>query len=215
MPDGWQIGEVATNIFLLSCGLLNCVDEYLRGPALRLPTRVAATAVGRSANRFVETISDKPWSRRRVARWRERWLASLNDFLSLIVGRASSVEPKRLTEAGRRLTMLLESPLPPELQAKRVGIPTPFSRLDLTPNDILALGDRFVRQFPDRAQPILLVGLRTSGSYFAPLLRAFFEAEGYAMCGAPNHRTEQRRRPPRKKGTRAVRCARLLGAYRR
>ena len=37
VPNGWQIGEVTTNIFLLSCGLLNCVDEYLRGPALRLP----------------------------------------------------------------------------------------------------------------------------------------------------------------------------------
>src|SRR5262249_545274 len=29
------------------------------------------------------------------------------------------------------------------------------------------------------AQPILLLGLRTAGSYFAPLLRAFFKAQGY------------------------------------
>ena len=37
LPNSWQIGEVATNIFLLSCGVLNCVDEYLRGTTLRLP----------------------------------------------------------------------------------------------------------------------------------------------------------------------------------
>ena len=37
VPNGWQTDEVATNIFLLSCGLLNCIDEYLRGPTLRLP----------------------------------------------------------------------------------------------------------------------------------------------------------------------------------
>ena len=42
VPNGWQLGEVATNVFLLSGGLLNCVDEYLRGPALRLPAPVLA-----------------------------------------------------------------------------------------------------------------------------------------------------------------------------
>ena len=34
VPRGWQTGEVATNVVLLSSGLLNCVDEYLRGPRL-------------------------------------------------------------------------------------------------------------------------------------------------------------------------------------
>ena len=42
VPNGWQISEVTTNIFLLSCGLLNCVDGHLRGLALRLPARVGA-----------------------------------------------------------------------------------------------------------------------------------------------------------------------------
>ena len=51
---------------------------------------------------------------------------------------------------------------------------------DLTHVDVLALGKSYVSRFPDRSQAILLVGLRTSGSYFAPLLRALFEAEGYA-----------------------------------
>jgi hydroxymethylpyrimidine pyrophosphatase-like HAD family hydrolase len=178
VSNGWQIGEVATNIFLCSCGLLNCTDEYQRGPALRLPKRVAGTFVGRSLSRFMETISDKPLSRRRVARWRERWLVSLNDFLFLIVGQ-QPVEATRLAEAGRGLMLLLQLPLPSRLQTQRVAVANPFSRLDLTQKDILALGESFVSQFPDRTQPILLVGLRTSGSYFAPVLRAFFEAEGY------------------------------------
>ena len=178
MPNGWQVSEVTTNIFLLSCGLLNCVDEYLRGAALRLPARLGATVVGRGAARFVETISDKPWSRRQVRRWREHWLASLNNFLLPIV-RLQPVEPACLAEAGRRLMMLLESPLPSDLRGVRLGTPTPFSRLDLTQKDFLALGKSFVRRFPERTQSILVVGLRTSGSYFAPLLRAFFEAEGY------------------------------------
>ena len=182
VPDDWQISEVATNIFLLSCGVLNCVDGHLRGPSLRLPGRVSATIFGRGANRFVETISDRPWSQRRVARWRERWLSDLNDFLSLIVGGQVN-DAASLAGAGQRLIARLRSPLPAELLSKRLGIPSPFGHLDLTPNDVLRLGDCFVQRFPDRAQPILLVGLRTSGSYFAPLLRALLETKGYRGVG--------------------------------
>ena len=190
VPNGWQTDEVATNIFLLSCGLLNCVDEHLRGATLRLPSQLAGTVVGRGAGRLVEIIAAKPWSRRRVARWREHWLASLNDFLSLIVGR-QAIEPRSLAEAARKLKILLKSPFPSDLQAQRLSVPNPFGRLDMTQKDVLTLGEFFVRRFPDRAQPILLVGLRTSGTYFVPLLRAFFEAEGYKSVALltiyPNH----------------------------
>jgi hydroxymethylpyrimidine pyrophosphatase-like HAD family hydrolase len=177
MPNGWQVSEVTTNIFLLSCGLLNCVDEYLRGVALRLPARLGATAAGRGAARIVETM-DKRWSRRQVRRWREHWLASLNDFLSRML-RSDAGEPAYLAEAGRKLLVILDSPLPGDLQGEVLGTPTAFNRLDLTQRDFITLGESFVRRFPNRTQSILVVGLRTSGSYFAPLLRAFLESEGY------------------------------------
>ena len=86
VPDGWQIREVTTNTFLLSSGLLNCVDEYLRGTTQRLPSQLASTLAARTASRLVETALEKRWSRRRVAAWRERWLEDLNKFLSLMVG---------------------------------------------------------------------------------------------------------------------------------
>ncbi len=74
----------------------------------------------------------------------------------------------------------MNAKLPQELLDDRVGIPSPFRRLDMTHHDVIALGERYVDRFPDRAQAILLVGLRTSGSYFAPLLRAFLANKGYA-----------------------------------
>jgi hydroxymethylpyrimidine pyrophosphatase-like HAD family hydrolase len=179
VPRGWQSDEVSTNIFLLACGVLNCIDEYLHGITLRLPRRVAATVAGRGANWLVEKVSDKPWSRRRqVARWRNHWLLGLNDFLSLIV-RGRGVAPNRLAESGGALSRLLDFPLPADLLALRLSAPIPFRRLDLTQQDVIALGKSFARRFPDRTRPLLLLGLRTTGSYFAPLLRAFFEAEGY------------------------------------
>jgi hydroxymethylpyrimidine pyrophosphatase-like HAD family hydrolase len=178
VPRGWQSDEVATNIFLISCGILNCVDEYLHGITLRLPRRVAATVAGRGASWLVEKVSDKPWSRQQVARWRNQWLAGLNGFLSLIV-RGQVVAPNKLAESSSALSRLSEFPLPANLLALRLSAPIPFRRLDLTQQDVIALGKSFVRRFPDRTRPLLLVGLRTTGSYFAPLLRAFFETEGY------------------------------------
>jgi len=178
LPEGWQSAEVTTNIYLLSCGVLNCIEEYLLGGKLRLPKRLATTFPARAAGRFVEAVSVKPWSRRRVSRWRTKWLSSLNDFLSLMV-RGQDVAASRLAESAAGLIPLLKLPLPAELMAQRLGTPIPFRRIDLTQKDCLALGEAFVRRFPDRTQPILLLGLRTAGSYFAPLLRAYFEVQGY------------------------------------
>ena len=178
MPNDWRMNEVTTNIFLLSCGLLNCIEEYRRGPALRLPGRLAASGPGRGAARFVETFSSKAWSRRHIDRWREQWLVRLDNFLSLVL---RDVEPASVADAGRRLLTVLELPLPAELQTQIVGTPTPFSRLDLTLKDLLALGDMFMERFPDRMQSILVVGVRTSGSYFAPLLKALLTTRGYQI----------------------------------
>jgi hypothetical protein len=178
VPKGWQTEEVATNIFLLSCALLNAVDEYLRGPTLRMPRQLAALRLGRSARWATDKLEDILQHRRRqqVRRWKERWQAGLDDFLSVLVaGEASDVTSAAELASG----LAMQSLLPPDLQAGHIGVPTPFRRLYLTHHDVLALGRRFVSRFPDRSRAILLVGLRTSGSYFAPLLRAFLETEGY------------------------------------
>jgi hydroxymethylpyrimidine pyrophosphatase-like HAD family hydrolase len=178
VTSGWQSDEVAINIFLLCCGVLNCVDEYLHGTTLRLPRRLAATVAGRGAGWLVEKVADRPRSRQQIASWRNQWLSSLNDFLSLIV-RGQIVAPIRLAESGSALSRLLEFKFSADLLDVRLAAPIPFRRLDLTQHDVIALGKSFARRFPDRTHPLLLLGLRTSGSYFAPLLRAFFETEGY------------------------------------
>jgi hydroxymethylpyrimidine pyrophosphatase-like HAD family hydrolase len=179
-PRGWQSGEVVTNVYLLSCALLNSVDEYLRGASLRLPSRLAGIRAGRAARWMVENlmVNRRPRRSANVRRWRVRWLAALNEFLSVMVTEKVH-DPALFAESGAKLVVLLRSQLPSELQTKHIGIPSPFRRLDLTPHDIVALGERYARQFLDRSQKILLVGLRTSGSYFAPLLRAVFAAQGY------------------------------------
>ncbi len=180
LPPGWQADETITNVYLLSCGLLNCVDEHLRGPGLRLPWKLANTLPGRAGRWLADNVRDNLPPRRLSALrdWRERWLAALDDFLAVAVSDYAA-DPRAYIAAGGELGRLLDATLPADLQAERVGIPSPFRRLDMTHHDVLTLGRCYVARFPDRAQAILLVGLRTSGCYFAPLLRALLAAEGY------------------------------------
>lgn len=162
--ESWQSREVATNIFLLSCGLGNCVEEHLGAAKLRGPARWQPTVISRGADRFVELISNSRLSNRRLARWLDQWLSSLNDFLRLIV-QDEPVSLTHLEQSARNLMSPLRSPLPPTLLEQRLAAPIPFRRLDLTQDDFLSLAKLFVERFPDRTQPILTLGLRTSGSY--------------------------------------------------
>ena len=180
VPSGWQAKEVATNIFLLSCALLNSVEEYLRGPTLRLPRQVASLRLGRGARWTTEAVAGLLRRRQRaqVRRWRDDWKAVLRAFLSIMFVE-KNFNAVALAKAAEALGQQLQTPLPRDLESEHIGVPSPFGRLDLTHLDVLALGREYVTRFPDRSQPILLLGLRTSGSYFAPLLEVYFEGEGY------------------------------------
>ena len=179
--DGWRAEEHKTNSFLLAGALLNAVDEFLQGPTLRLPRQLAANPVGRAARRACEYVHalSHPAILPRLRRWRRRFLDAFENFLLAAVVRPNE-DTTSLITATNALAAALEGPLPDRLAGQQTSIPSPFRRLDLTHHDIVELGRRYIARFPDRSAPLLLVGLRTSGSYFAPLLRALFRSEGYA-----------------------------------
>ena len=214
LPPGWQADEAVTNVYLLSCGLLNCADEYLRGPGLRLPWRLATTLLGRCARWMADNILDLRQRRRNELRqWRDLWLGALHDFLAVAVS-GSATELGAFAEAGEELTSLLNATLPQELLDDRVGIPSPFRRLDMTHHDVIALGERYVERFPDRAQAILLVGLRTSGSYFRAVAARLPRQQRLCVGVAAHAVAEQGPRPHRGKRVAALRRAELHRGHR-
>lgn len=178
LNEPWQAEAVATNIYLLSCAVLNCADEYLRGKSLRVPRKLAATAPGRGARYVVDTMSANRPGLAALQSWRDAWVGDLHAFLCVFIGDLKS-DTVALAQAANGLSVQSQVALPQQLLAQQISIPSPFRRLDLTHHDVLALGVKFIAQYPDRAAPLLVVGLRTSGSYFGPLLRALFESQGY------------------------------------
>jgi len=186
--EDWRRLEVMTNVFLLSCAVADTVDDHLHGdgydfskltsavPLLGPGVRVLDKVL--HASRKVRAVRARP-----VRRWREEWTAALGKFLSVFVA-AATADRTALAAAAARLASLLTAELPPALQRRRPRVPSAFRTQDLTHFDILELGRILMTTYPERQRPILIVGLRTAGSYFAPLLRAFLEAEGYEQADA-------------------------------
>jgi haloacid dehalogenase-like hydrolase len=183
LAAGWQCGEVLTNVFLLACAITDTIDDYLVGEAytfskvVRLVPRLGPVA--RAAEKlFALGRRIRQVRLRRVRVWREQWAAGVGEFLRVFVAPGQPDQP-RLSGARLRLARLLSVPLPADIQRRRPRIPAAFRTQDLTHFDILTLGRMFAASLPDRRRPILVVGLRTAGSYFGPLLRAYLEVEGY------------------------------------
>ncbi|MEY9967920.1 hydroxymethylpyrimidine pyrophosphatase-like HAD family hydrolase [Streptacidiphilus sp. MAP12-16] len=75
-----------------------------------------------------------------------------------------------LTEAPAGARLLGDSLLRP---------PASFCSFDQHPQDLVELARRFATEHPDRERPLLVVGVRTSGSYLAPLVGAALRQLGH------------------------------------
>jgi hydroxymethylpyrimidine pyrophosphatase-like HAD family hydrolase len=180
-PTDWRREEITTNIFLLACGLFDAVQEHLRGSSLRLPRNIAAMRIGRFARFSTEVLIGPQRCLRahRLRGWNDTW----GDALVLFAGALTNcgeAGTDAATCAGAQLLRLLERPLPASLRASILAVPSPFRRQDLSHHDVIALARNLAVALEDRSAPVILVGLRTSGSYFLPLVRAVLEQAGFA-----------------------------------
>jgi hydroxymethylpyrimidine pyrophosphatase-like HAD family hydrolase len=171
----WQRAEAAVNVWLLGGAILNAADERLRGRTLKLPKPLVRMKPLRSAGAGIArlTIEDK-----RLRRWRDAWLSAFERFLPALLPEVPPA-PAAMGRAAAALRQAAEGSLPEQLAGDRAGLPSPFQRLDLTHRDVLALANRLILSVPNRSTPVALIGLRTSGSYFAPLIKVALEAAGY------------------------------------
>jgi hydroxymethylpyrimidine pyrophosphatase-like HAD family hydrolase len=94
--------------------------------------------------------------------------------------------------------------LPAGLRRSIVRLPSCFRNFDQHPADLARLTNEFSSQWPDRARDVAVVGIRTSGSYTAPLHAAFLRALGYRKVRVLTFRPGQRWRRRESKALAAV-----------
>ena len=178
--DAWQRDEMMTNVFLLAGALLTAVEDALHGPVLRVPHCLGRLPGVRQSVRALAATMAASCARqsRYLRRWRDDWQTALAGFLRLLAA-DEPVDASEIALAAGGLAKVLAHPLPDRLEAELIRIPSAFRKQDLTHFDVLELADRFAALHADRSRPVLIVGLRTAGVYFAALMRARLEGRGF------------------------------------
>jgi hydroxymethylpyrimidine pyrophosphatase-like HAD family hydrolase len=181
--EGWQADEMRANVFLLSCALADTADDVLSGKNHDLSRLKRQLRPLRRAIALPETLLNTK-ERYALARlgdlssWRKQWEETLHELLR-IYARPGKLDVPSYTAAARTLVKALDRDFPADFTQRKVKNPRAFRSQDFTFGDVLRLAERFCAEFTDRRRAYLLVGLRTAGSYFAPILRAHMANLGF------------------------------------
>lgn len=185
--EKWQIDEIRINIFLLACSISDAADDYLNRKRrdfsrLKKKARVLTPlfAVLEFALELKQRTAEKHLAPLRA--WRQSWENAVHSLL-LKYAHNGPIDATGYNSSAQHLVNVLDCTLPNELSNRRIKSPRAFHSQDLTFSDILKLAHRFCIELDDYKKPYLIVGLRTAGSYFAPVLRAYMVNRGYLNTG--------------------------------
>jgi len=155
LHGAWQREECRINLYLFVCATSCTVDDWLsRGWAVH------------------------HWP---VLQWRRQWDACIDLACRILLldSADQSAEDKLLATLRSLAGRLMKAKIPESLLARRMILPEAYRCQDMTHRDVIALAERFVNSSSDRSSPLLVIGLRTAGSYFAPLTKAFLTQRGF------------------------------------
>ncbi|WP_345602679.1 HAD hydrolase family protein [Pseudonocardia adelaidensis] len=178
--------------FLLAVGTQQIIDDFVRrgGATMRMGARylqasdwLAAQmlgAAGHSAASMVDQARACTPSAYRLTchQWALQRLVEALAPLALDPGADLVPGAARVIDHTASLAQPLERH-PAALRRQILRLPACFRSFDQHPQDVAALAAGFAERWPDRTRRLLVVGVRTSGSYLAPLCAAALRAGGY------------------------------------
>jgi hydroxymethylpyrimidine pyrophosphatase-like HAD family hydrolase len=184
--------ERLLNLYFLLCGCQQILSDYLHSRALAHGAGWLTARGIRTGSKHLRGLGQSAGSvlgRVHVLRYDGLWRAeaeicSLCSALASALRRmyrgAEGVPGEPLREFAARIHSIGRRGYPAALRSSRVRIPTAFRDEPLAVEDCFTLSDRAL-DGPIRARNcrnVLLVGIRTSGSYMAPLCAAALENHG-------------------------------------
>jgi hydroxymethylpyrimidine pyrophosphatase-like HAD family hydrolase len=182
-------GAAWLDAFLLAAGLNQIIEDALhRDPfrlydasrLLRSSGRVfpaCAAAIGESFGRVIQALDAFPTATQRRLVGLVGELGCVSQRLAGVIA-GSPADAQELRRAAAEIVESLER-LPSPLRASVLRLPGCFHGFDQRPEDAATLVRSFADAFPERGRRLLVVGVRTSGSYLSPLYAAFLRKEGY------------------------------------
>jgi len=181
----WEREEWILNLHLLGCAATDILDDYLTSGIQdwsKVEDYAAQLGWAVRANRRASELycrSIKRLRDRSLHRWRQAWGEFLITLCQSMATQAVP-QPGEAETIRNNLERLLKQAFPARLQKMRLRIPAAYRSQDLTHHDILALGKKYRESGHASEGTHLVVGLRTAGSYFAPMLCGYLRS-----CGVP------------------------------
>jgi hydroxymethylpyrimidine pyrophosphatase-like HAD family hydrolase len=178
-----------TDVFLLAAGMNQVLEDHLSrdvgelrkvAQALRplSPAGPLAYSAILGLRGLLLGLRAMGPDHRRLARGQAQ-LAALVDELAAQLINKEERDSRRLAAAAIAVAERLGR-VPRSLDRAVIRLPSCFRSLDQQPADCARLAERFAGGRPDRSRPLAVVGVRTSGSYLAPLTAACLRLHGFA-----------------------------------
>ncbi|MFI4989045.1 MAG: phosphoribosyltransferase, partial [Alphaproteobacteria bacterium] len=181
----WQREEAEINLFLLSAAACCAADDYLAHRpwdltrlARRLPRLGAGIKLAEMALNLLPAVA-RAWHRPRIRRFR-RELGRCADSISEILAEPAGETGERWARLRAAAEAAAALRLPAALLGWCARIPDAFRCQDLSHHDAVALARLFAQSRGRDFGPFIVVGVRTAGAYFAPLVKASLARAGLA-----------------------------------
>ncbi|MDT7726192.1 MAG: hypothetical protein QOI21_2768 [Actinomycetota bacterium] len=186
---GELLGGRVLDAYLLAAGAVQIVEDRLTRDTLTL--RRAAAYVARDGYRrapaqvltgiavLTEQLRALGGTDRRIG-LRRSMITKVRDDLAraVVVGVLSEkTRQEDIALTGRFRAALRAHPV--RDPADMLRLPTCFRSFDQQPEDMLRLAEKYARTLSTREAPVLVLGVRTSGSYLAPLVSAALTDFGF------------------------------------
>ncbi len=180
----WCKEEWTLNLYLLSCAALDIIDDYfVRG----IWDFTKITDYISLFNKQVSFIRDftaiksgilGKMKDKKLYKWRSEWGELLITICeNLIRGNVLSKHEQYMLK--EKLVTLTNNTFPEKLLNMRMRIPAAYRSQDLTHYDFIELAKKYVTRHTDSSRQHIIIGLRTAGSYIAPLVCAYLREMKY------------------------------------
>ena len=115
---------------------------------------------------------------RAVWKWQRKWDGCVELACEILLNELGARTPQ-VAQLAEMSQALAGQGVAEKLRGVRMQLPSGFRAQDLTHHDAIALADAFDRSHSDREGELAIVGARTAGAYFAPLIHLRLQQLGW------------------------------------
>ncbi len=180
----WQREESLINLYLFASAISCIVNDFISWKPFDIRSLIDKYSKFRTYKNFFHSLINLPYSIisyrkiKLVNKWEKKWRDLVEEFCKILLSK-DDIKFKEINELKTKFLNIRNILLPTELLNRRMKLNEGFRCQDLTHHDVISLANKFIKSEIDKDKKIIVIGPRTAGSYFAPLIKVYLEQCGY------------------------------------